>query len=124
MGYTMLSQAVEGGMAQVSAVDVAPAQAHRVMMRAYSREAGRLGPEALQEALDAARAEGVNKAIVVSVRGFTPEAEHLADESPLEILDGLQLAELANVRMPELVAEEFRPRRPAPTSPGDRHLPI
>jgi hypothetical protein len=123
MGYSMLSQEVDGDLAQVSAIDIAPTRGHRVLMRAYPNAAGQLGPEYLQHAVDVARAEGVNKVILVAVGGFTHEAEQLADESPLEILDGLQLAELAQVRMPELVAEEFRPPRPTSPPNGDHHLP-
>jgi hypothetical protein len=118
MGYSMLSQQVEGDLAQVAAADVNTDGNHRVLMRAYARTAGRLGVPEIKEAVEAARDEGVNKAILVSIEGFDEEAEQFAQEEPIELLDGAQFAELARLRMPELLAEEFRPRHTHPHLPG------
>jgi len=124
MGYSMLAQTVEGDRAEVEATDQAPAHLHRVLLRAYARAAGPVTPARLRESLDHARAEGMTRAMVVGVAGFTREAEKAAENLPLELLDGAELAELSERHLPEL-ADERMQRFPAepPTFAHGRHPP-
>jgi hypothetical protein len=105
MGYSMLAQTVEGDRAEVEATDQGPAHLHRVLLRAYARGSGPVTPARLRETLDHARAEGMTRAMVVGVAGFTREAEMLSHNLPLQLLDGAELADLSHRHLPELEHE-------------------
>lgn len=102
MGYSMLAQTVEGDRAEVAATDASPQGGHRVLLRAFSRSAGPVTSALLHETLEHARSEGVNKALVVGIGGFTKDAERAAATLPLELLDGQDLAALSKRHLPEL----------------------
>lgn len=123
MGYSMLAQTVEGDRAEVAATDATPARGHRVLLRAFSRSAGPVTPTLLRETLDHARAEGVNKALVVGVAGFTREAERVAQTLPLELLDGQDLDALSRRHLPELARERAVVMPTEPRSFADGHQP-
>ena len=65
MGYSMLAQTVEGDRAELTATDHTPVRSHRILMRAFAHNAGPVTARLLEETVAHARAEGVNKALVV-----------------------------------------------------------
>ena len=113
MGYAMLAQTVEGDRAEVTATDDLSANGHRILLRAFAHVAGPLTPERLNEAIEHARNEGASRVIVVGIDGWTREAEHAAQELPLELLDGADLAALTAQHLPELERER-QPQVPPP----------
>lgn len=124
MGYSMLAQTVEGDRAEVEATDQGPGHLHRILVRAYGRSSGPVTPTRLRETLDHARAEGMTRAMVVGVAGFTREAEKVAENLPLELLDGVDLADLSKRHLPELERERTQ-RQPSepPTFLDGGHPP-
>ncbi|MBS2031567.1 MAG: restriction endonuclease [Deltaproteobacteria bacterium] len=121
MGYAMLAQTVEGDRAEVTATDDLSANGHRILLRAFAHVAGPLTRERLHEAIEHARNEGASRVIVVGVAGWTLDAEHAAQELPLELLDGADLAALTAQHLPEL-EQERHPTVPPP-SPFAEHGP-
>ena len=129
MGYSMLAQTVEGDRAELTATDHTPVRSHRILMRAFAHNAGPVTATLLEETVAHARAEGVNKALVVGVNGFTREAQRLGESLPLELLDGSALADLSRRHMPELEAEhvtDFTDTRLPPrlNGSGQTHAPV
>jgi hypothetical protein len=129
MGYSMLAQTVEGDRAELTATDHTPVRSHRILMRAFAHNAGPVTARLLEETLAHARAEGVNKALVVGVNGFTRDAVRLGESLPLELLDGSDLADLSRRHMPELEVEhapDFTDTRlpPLRDAGGHSHAPV
>jgi restriction endonuclease Mrr len=125
MGYTLLSQELDGSVAEIRGVDPQPIRGSRILVRAFAGPHPVEEPE-VQATLDAIHQENITKALLVSMGGFSGEAESRAASSPLELIDGRGFEELVGRHLPE--ALDQTPGSPPagvrpPPSSSDVHIP-
>jgi hypothetical protein len=92
-GLQVESEVTVEDSADTVVADPTPLVGQRILVRELA-QAFPAGTVEVQAALDHARGEGCNKALLVAPGGFSDEARSAAEESQIELVDGRQLLEL------------------------------
>jgi len=102
MGFTPEPGQEGGGAVEFQASDPTPIRGGRIYVRGLlSAEGGAVDADEVRTLLDAARAEAVGKAVLVTLGRFSPEAREAARGQPVDLLDGEQLAALLRRHLPQ-----------------------
>lgn len=91
-----------GGAVEFLASDPTPIRGGRIYVRGLlAAEGGPIDADEVRALLDAARAEAVGKAVLVTLGRFSAEAREAARGQPVDLLDGEQLAALLRRHLPQ-----------------------
>lgn len=88
------------------AVDPTPIRGGRIYVHGVfaPTPGASVGADDVRALIDAARAEFVGKAVLVTLGGFSDEARDTARENPIDLLDGEALAALVRKHLPQAYA--------------------
>jgi len=101
LGYEVeRADQVAGGAVDLVAVDRRPIRGGRIYVQAAWGELSVDG-DAVRALVDAARGEAAGKALLVTLGRFSPEAREAASDTPVELVDGEQLAALVKRHLPQ-----------------------
>jgi restriction system protein len=100
LGFEPGPAARRGGAVEFEAVDPAPIKGGRV--RVLGLPAGEeVDADSVRALLDAARADGAGKAVLVTPGRFAEEARAAARDAPIDLVDGEALAALVRKHLPQ-----------------------
>lgn len=101
MGFAPEAGQEGGGAVEFLASDPTPIRGGRIYVRGLLSAEGGVDADEVRTLLDAARAEAVGKAVLVTLGRFSPEAREAARGQPVDLLDGEQLAVLLRRHLPQ-----------------------
>jgi restriction system protein len=91
-----------GGGVDLVAVDARPIRGGRIWVHgAWPAPGGAVDGDAVRALLDSARGEAAGKAVLVTLGSFTAEAREAARDTPVELVDGAELAALLKRHLPQ-----------------------
>jgi len=102
MGFAPEAMPSGAGAVELLASDPTPIRGGRVYVRGLLSDGGApVDADEVRTLLDAARAEAVGKAVLVTLGRFSPEARDAARGQPVDLLDGDELAALMKRHLPQ-----------------------
>jgi hypothetical protein len=91
--------------------DPTPVTGQRVYIRILlTPESGAVESAQVQAALDTARGESLSKAVVVTTGPFSDEAQLVAKDAAVELIDGAALAQMIRAHLPDVANRLGLPR--------------
>lgn len=102
MGFSLGPVHPQEGHVDVVALDETPVTGNRLYVRGFCAPSGMVQSAEVQAALDAARGEGMTKAVLVAVSGFSEEAAVLARQNAVDLIDAVELERLLRLHAPDL----------------------
>ncbi len=111
LGFTTTARSEQPGRIDLSMQDPTPVTGQQIYVRCVlAPEAGAVQSAEVQAALDTARGESWAKAVVVCPGTFSDEARLISAGSPVELIDGVQLAQLLRAHLPDAANRLGLPR--------------
>lgn len=111
LGFSLVDQSELPGRFDLRMADPTPVTGQRVYIRCVlTPEQGAVQSAEVQAALDTARHEQLAKAVVVTPGIFSDEAQLVARDAPLELIDGVKLAALLRQHLPDVANRLGVPR--------------
>jgi len=102
MGFAPEPGEQGGGAVEFLASDPTPIRGGRIYVRGLlAADGGPVDADEVRTLLDAARAEAVGKAVLVTLGRFSAEAREAASGQPVDLLDGDELAALVKRHLPQ-----------------------
>ena len=111
LGFAVLEQETRSDRIDLRVEDPTPVTGQRVYIRCVpTPQAGAVQSAEVQAALDTARGENLAKAVVVTPGPFSDEARLVSQGTPVELIDGVQLAKLLRQHLPDVANRLGLPR--------------
>lgn len=105
MGFEVERSGRGDGWVDLQAVDPAPIRGGRLHVRGLLAGPGELlGADEVRALVDAARADGAGKAVLVTLGAVSAEARAAAQGAPVDLVDELALAALVRRHLPQVAA--------------------
>ncbi len=102
MGFAPEALQSGAGAVELLASDPTPIRGGTLYVRGLvAADGGPVDADEVRTLLDAARAEAVGKAVLVTLGRFSPEAREAARGQPVDLLDGEELAALVTRHLPQ-----------------------
>jgi hypothetical protein len=86
----------------VVALDETPVTGNRLYVRGFFAPSVMVQSAEVQATLDAARGEGMTKAVLVALSGFSEEASVLARQNAVDLIDAVEFERLLRLHAPGL----------------------
>ena len=106
MGFAVSNVVHQADHVDLLAEDDTPITGNRMYVRGFPYPSdGMIQSSEVQQTLDAARGEGLTKAVLVTPRGFSEEASAMARQTAVDLIDGVELERLFRRHCPDAIGK-------------------